>query len=67
LPGYPPELNPQEEVWNLLKRVELKHLWCLDLSQVAANFDVSKNFIGISVRFYVSILLMLDTPLRSLR
>src|SRR5712692_6290776 len=26
LPGYAPELNPQEGVWNLLKRRELKNL-----------------------------------------
>ncbi|TMC22418.1 MAG: hypothetical protein E6J34_06425 [Chloroflexi bacterium] len=26
LPAYAPELNPQEGVWNLLKRVELKNV-----------------------------------------
>ena len=30
LPAYAPELNPQEGVWNLLKRVELKNVCCLD-------------------------------------
>jgi transposase len=34
LPGYAPELNPQEGVWNLLKRVELKNLCCLSVQQV---------------------------------
>jgi transposase len=34
LPGYAPDLNPQEGVWNLLKRRELKNLCCHDLSQV---------------------------------
>jgi transposase len=34
LPGYAPELNPQEGVWNLLKRVELKNVCCLDLQHV---------------------------------
>lgn len=34
LPAYAPELNPQEGVWNLLKRVELKNVCCLDLQQV---------------------------------
>jgi transposase len=34
LPGYAPELNPQEGVWNLLKRVELKNLCCLSIQQV---------------------------------
>lgn len=32
LPGYAPELNPQEQVWNLLKRRELKNLCCQDLA-----------------------------------
>lgn len=35
LPGYAPELNPQEGVWNLLKRRELKNLCCRDVPQVA--------------------------------
>jgi len=34
LPGYAPELNPQEGVWNLLKRVELKNVCCLDVQHV---------------------------------
>lgn len=34
LPAYAPELNPQEGVWNLLKRVELKNVCCLHLQQV---------------------------------
>jgi transposase len=34
LPAYAPELNPQEGVWNLLKRVELKHVCCLDVQHV---------------------------------
>jgi len=32
LPGYAPDLNPQEGVWNLLKRRELKNLCCQSLS-----------------------------------
>lgn len=31
LPGYAPELNPDEGVWNHLKRVELANLSTLDL------------------------------------
>ena len=31
LPGYAPELNPDEGVWNYLKRVELKNVTCHDL------------------------------------
>lgn len=34
LPGYAPELNPQEGVWNLLKRRELKNLCCQSLSHL---------------------------------
>ena len=34
LPGYAPDLNPQEGVWNLLKRRELKNLCCQNLSDV---------------------------------
>jgi transposase len=33
LPSYAPELNPQEGVWNLLKRRELKNLCCQGRSQ----------------------------------
>jgi len=34
LPGYAPDLNPQEGVWNLLKRRGLKNLCCQHLSEV---------------------------------
>lgn len=34
LPGYAPELNPQEGVWNLLKRRELKNLCSQGLSHL---------------------------------
>ena len=34
LPGYAPELNPQEQVWNLLKRRELRNLCCQDLAHL---------------------------------
>jgi transposase len=34
LPGYAPELNPDEGVWNYLKRVELKNLCCHDLLEL---------------------------------
>lgn len=43
LPGYAPELNPQEGVWNLLKRVELKNLCCLDLQHVAQELLHAKE------------------------
>jgi transposase len=34
LPAYAPEFNPQEGVWNLLKRREMKNLCCKDLVQL---------------------------------
>lgn len=34
LPAYAPELNPQEQVWNLLKRRELKNRCCQDLGHL---------------------------------
>ncbi len=34
LPGYAPELNPAEGVWNLLKRRELKNRCCQDLEEL---------------------------------
>ena len=34
LPGYAPELNADEGVWNLLKRVELKNRCCRDLDEL---------------------------------
>jgi transposase len=34
LPAYAPELNPDEGVWNLLKRGELKNRCCHDLGEL---------------------------------
>ncbi len=34
LPGYAPELNPAEGVWNLLKRGQLKNRCCMDLDEL---------------------------------
>jgi transposase len=34
LPGYAPELNPDEGVWNHLKRVELRNRCCHDLDEL---------------------------------
>ena len=38
LPGYAPELNPDEGVWRYLKRAELKNLVCADLEQLRREF-----------------------------
>jgi len=37
LPSYAPELNPDEGVWNYLKRVELKNLCCHDLPELRSE------------------------------
>jgi transposase len=34
LPGYAPDLNPDEGIWNYLKRVELKNRCCRDLGEL---------------------------------
>jgi len=34
LPGYAPDLNPDEGIWSYLKRVELATLCCHDLSEL---------------------------------
>ncbi len=34
LPGYAPDLNPDEGIWNYLKRVELGNVCCTDLDHL---------------------------------
>jgi transposase len=34
LPGYAPELNPDEGIWRYLKRVELRNVYCAALSEL---------------------------------
>jgi hypothetical protein len=34
LPGYAPELNPDEGIWKHLKYVELKNICCRSLSEL---------------------------------
>jgi transposase len=34
LPGYAPDLNPAEGIWNYLKRVELRNRCCRDLLEL---------------------------------
>src|SRR5215471_8752837 len=36
LPSYAPELNPDEGIWNYLKRVELKNVCCRDVGHLAS-------------------------------
>jgi len=35
LPGYAPDLNPDEGIWHHLKHVELRNLCCKDLNHLA--------------------------------
>jgi transposase len=37
LPGYAPDLNPDEGIWNYLKRVELANVCCRDLAHLRAE------------------------------
>ena len=37
LPGYAPDLNPDEGIWNYLKRVELGNVCCLDLKDLSTQ------------------------------
>lgn len=34
LPGYAPELNPDDGIWNHLKRAELKNVICRDVTRL---------------------------------
>lgn len=43
LPGYAPDLNPQEQVWNLLKRRELKNLCFRDLAHLGQELVHAKE------------------------
>lgn len=43
LPGYAPELNPAEGLWNYLKRVELGNLCCADLSALGVAIRRGKE------------------------
>lgn len=43
LPGYAPEINPQEQVWNLLTRRELKNLCCRDLAHLGQEVIRAKE------------------------
>ena len=37
LPAYAPDTNPDEGIWNLLKRVELRNVCCRDLRHLRAS------------------------------
>jgi transposase len=41
LPGYAPDLNPAELLWQQLKHVELRNLACLDLEELHQEFHLA--------------------------
>ena len=43
LPGYAPDRNPDEGMWNDLKRVELKNRCCRDLSDLRLELRRAKE------------------------
>jgi transposase len=43
LPGYAPDLNPDEGIWNYLKRVELKNRCCRDLAELHRELRRAKE------------------------
>jgi transposase len=43
LPGYAPELNPDEGIWNYLKRVELGNRCCHNLTELAVALRRAKE------------------------
>ena len=43
LPGYAPELNPDEGIWKHLKCVELKNVCCRSLSELRRELRKAKE------------------------
>ncbi len=43
LPGYAPELNPDEGIWKHLKHVELKNVCCRSLSELRRELRKAKE------------------------
>ena len=43
LPGYAPDLNPVEGIWNYLKRVELANRCCADLATLGLALRRAKE------------------------
>jgi len=41
LPGYAPELNPDEGIWNYLKHVELRNVCCGDLPELRLELSLA--------------------------
>ncbi len=43
LPGYAPELNPDEGVWQYLKHTEMKNLCCEDMARLQAELEAAEE------------------------
>lgn len=43
LPGYAPDLNPDEGIWSHLKRVELKNVCCQNLQELKVELRRAKE------------------------
>lgn len=43
LPGYAPDLNPDEGIWNYLKRVELANVCCRDLADLTEQVQQAEQ------------------------
>lgn len=43
LPGYAPDLNPDEGVWNYLKYVEMENLYCRDIEHLKTELRRAKE------------------------
>jgi transposase len=43
LPGYAPELNPDEGIWHYLKHVELKNVCCDDLADLRLSLTAATD------------------------
>jgi transposase len=41
LPGYAPDLNPDEGIWHYLKHVELRNLCCADLNELRGELQLA--------------------------
>jgi transposase len=41
LPGYAPDLNPDEGIWHYLKHVELRNLCCADLHELRFELNLA--------------------------
>ena len=43
LPGYAPELNPDEGIWHYLKHVEMKNLCCRDMPHLTQELGAAQQ------------------------